>query len=492
MDTLRSAINLVKKDCYFASITLKDAYYSVAVHPSDRKYLQFFWEEELFQFTSLPMGLSSAHRIFTKIMKPVFSHLRKLGHSIIAYIDDCLLQGDTCLRNVDQTVEILDSLGLTIYPSKSVFQPSKQIVFLGFILDSEKMTASLTQEKANDVIHCCSNLMKKHEVCICDFAQVIGKLVACEPAVQHAPLFTKSLEHDKEYYLKIVKGDYNAKMIISNSSKQQLNWWIDNVLTSFKPISREPPIISLETDSSKVGGEGHVKGDKTKKTGVHWSYSEKQNNINYLELQAAFLTLQCFCSTLHNCNIQLFLDNTVAVAFLSYMGGKSHLRHELTRKIWLWCIDRNIWLAVNHVPGAKNVIADELSRKLSMDTEWSLDYHVFPEICSMFGKPSIDLFASRLNDKLLKYVSFLPGPTACAIDSFNMNLDCNILYYSFPPFSCIGRLLQKMEIDRAEMILVAPVEPTTLVHENSSRSNHSSSNKTNFVLSNGARRKPTH
>lgn len=38
-----------------------------------------------------------------------------------------------------------------------------------------------------------------------------------------------------------------------------------------------------------------------------------------------------------------------------------------------------------------------------------------------------------------------------------MNLDSNILYYSFPPFSCIGRLLQKMEIDRAEMILVAPL-----------------------------------
>lgn len=51
MDTLKSAINLVKKDCYFASIDLKDAYHS-AVHPSDRKYLQFVWEEELFQLTS--------------------------------------------------------------------------------------------------------------------------------------------------------------------------------------------------------------------------------------------------------------------------------------------------------------------------------------------------------------------------------------------------------------------------------------------------------
>lgn len=299
----------MKKDCYFASIDLKDAYYSVAVQPSDRKYLQFFWKEELFQFTSLPMGLSSAPRIFTKIMKPVFSHLRKLGHSIIAYIDDCLLQGDTCescLRNVDQTVEILDSLGLTIHPSKSVFQPSKQIVFLGFILDSEKMTVSLTQEKANDVIHCCSNLMKKHEVCIRDFAQVIGKLVACEPAVQHAPLFTKSLEHDKEHNLKIVKGDYNAKMIISNSSKQQLNWWIDNVLTSFKPISREPPIISLETDSSKVGWgamskvirqrkqvvTGHIVKNKT--TSITWNC--KQPSLLYSAFVQHYITATFSCS----------------------------------------------------------------------------------------------------------------------------------------------------------------------------------------------------
>lgn len=98
--------------------------------------------------------------------------------------------------------------------------------------------------------------MKKHDVCIRDFAQVIGKLLACEPAVQHAPLFIKSLEHDKEHNLKIVKGDYNAIMIISNSNKQQLNWWINNVLTSFKSITREPQIISFETDSSKVGRGG--------------------------------------------------------------------------------------------------------------------------------------------------------------------------------------------------------------------------------------------
>lgn len=101
-----------------------------------------------------------------------------------------------------------------------------------------------------------------------------------------------------------------------------------------------------------------------------------------------------------------------------------------------------------HVPGVKNVIADELSKKLSMNTEWSLDYHVFHDICSMFGKPNIDLFASRLNNKLPKYVSFLPDATSCAIDAFNMIVI--FFFYSFPPFSCIGRLLQKMEIDITE------------------------------------------
>lgn len=123
------------------------------------------------------------------------------------------------------------------------------------------------------------------------------------------------------------------------------------------------------------------------------------------------------------------------------MGGKLYLFYELIRKIWFWCIDRNIWFIVNYVFGVKNVIVDELFRKLFMDIEWSLDYYVFYEICFMFGKLNVDLFVFRLNNKLLKYVFFLLDLIVCVIDVFNMNLDGNILYYLFLFFSCIGRLL---------------------------------------------------
>lgn len=60
------------------------------------------------------MGLASAPRIFTQLLKPVFSTLRKRGHVNIAYIDDSMLVSKTESerRNNDrETVELLDSLG---------------------------------------------------------------------------------------------------------------------------------------------------------------------------------------------------------------------------------------------------------------------------------------------------------------------------------------------------------------------------------------------
>ena len=68
MDTLNTIINLMQKDAYMASVDLKDAYYSVKVDEKFRKYLRFWWEGQLYQFTCLPNGLSSAPRLFTNII----------------------------------------------------------------------------------------------------------------------------------------------------------------------------------------------------------------------------------------------------------------------------------------------------------------------------------------------------------------------------------------------------------------------------------------
>ena len=126
--------------------------------------------------------------------------------------------------------------------------------------------------------------------------------------------------------------------------------------------------------------------------------------------------------------------------------------------MWKWCIARNIWVSVVHLPGVQNIVADRKSRVFEDQTEWMLDREIFRELYSEF-KPTTDLFASRNNALLLRYVSWLPDPGAEAVDA--LLLDCSTLnFYALPPLCIIGKCLQKIVQDEAEGILIVPKWPT--------------------------------
>ena len=80
MDTLETAINMMKPGVFMASIDLKDAYYSVPIRIAYQKYLKFAFNIKLYQFTCMRNGLSSATRIFTKLLKPVYETLHNKGY----------------------------------------------------------------------------------------------------------------------------------------------------------------------------------------------------------------------------------------------------------------------------------------------------------------------------------------------------------------------------------------------------------------------------
>ena len=68
-------------------------------------------------------------RIFTKIMTSAFPELRKMGHCNTAYIDDSLLISESyadCTTNIQDTVELLDNLGITIHQDKSILSQFKR------------------------------------------------------------------------------------------------------------------------------------------------------------------------------------------------------------------------------------------------------------------------------------------------------------------------------------------------------------------------------
>ena len=222
MDTLNTIIKLVEKDCFMASIDLKDAYYSVPIAKSHGQYLRFFWREQLYQFKCLPNGLSCGPRKFTKLLKPALTELHLKGHISSGYIDDLYLQGktyDACVHNVIDTVIQIDTLGLVTHPEKSVFNPSQQLVILGFLLNSVKMTIKLTREKALALQTACTSLLNTASPTIREVARVLGKIVSSFPGVMYGPLYYRHIEYDKTCALRNHRWNFDRRMSLSANAK---------------------------------------------------------------------------------------------------------------------------------------------------------------------------------------------------------------------------------------------------------------------------------
>ena len=462
MDTLKSVLNLVHKDCYFAKIDIKDAFYHLKTQQAARKFLRFTWQGKLYAFRGMPNGLTSAPRLWTKLLKPMLSTLRKRGHTNSGYIDDLLLQSESfpeCVRNVDETVHLMDDLGLTPHPEKSVIQPSQEIEFVGYIVNSRDMKVTLPLVKIQKIVKHCHELLSKDTVTIRDLAKIIGKLVATEPAVKYAALFYKPLEIQKDHELKLNRGDFASFMVLSEESRSCLNWWIDNLESQFRPIILPKPERIIESDSSMVGYGAYDVTNDIEISGL-WTGSDSDRHINYLELKAAFLGLQGICHDVVDEHVQLLLDNTTAIKYITKMGGRKEELNNLTKELWLWCVSRGIWLSAFHLAGSLNIRADALSRqKLNPDMEWTLNMEIFMRIMSVCGLCDVDMFASKKNNRLPCYVSYLPDKDAVAINVFSIRWNEHYSYL-FPPFSCIGSVLQKIEQDEAEGVLVAPLFST--------------------------------
>lgn len=165
------------------------------------------------QFTCLPNGLSSASRIFTKLLKPAYSVLRSKGFENVAYINDTCLKGNSfsdCETNISSTVRLFTDLGLTLNMTKSVPIPIQVITFLGFVLISVQMTVSLTPSEALKLKSKVIDLLDNQSPSIRTVSEVIGLMVAGFPGVMYGPLYYRQLEVEKVAALKQNKGNFDS------------------------------------------------------------------------------------------------------------------------------------------------------------------------------------------------------------------------------------------------------------------------------------------
>ena len=225
MDNLSTVLKMVRQDFYIANMDLEGAYYTVPLLCMDQKYLLFQFEGNLYKYMRLPNGLSSAPRIFTKILKPVFSTLRKEDHQIMGYLDDTFLMGDTfngCKNAVLASVKLINNLRVFIYPEKSKYFPSQVIEFLGFIINSKKMTVSCSESKQNDIEAILKEVKIRTKAVIRILAKLIATLEAALSGIQHGRLYLWYLHQSKNTALKRAGGNFDSMCALDNNAQIEL------------------------------------------------------------------------------------------------------------------------------------------------------------------------------------------------------------------------------------------------------------------------------
>lgn len=247
---------------------------------------------------------------------------------------------------------------------------------------------------------------------------MIGSLVAAIPAVEMGKLYYRKLENAKISAVQEQKGNFNKWMDITHAMRTDLIWWINHIVGQDRKNFRPGTKVTLYTDASNLGWGAYLNHQKVN---GRWAIVESDLHINSKELKAILLAIKSFAHQIKGKHIKVLCDNTTAVNCVNQMGStKSTSCNDISREIWEWCAENNAWITCSHIPGKGNILADAASQKFNDRHEWKLNEDIFRELCGIFGTPSIDLFASRLNKQVPRFCSWQPDPDAEHSDAFSI------------------------------------------------------------------------
>jgi hypothetical protein len=306
------------------------------------------------------------------------------------------------------------------------------------------------------------------------FAQILGFLLSCMPAIPYALGHFRTFERAKQKALQ-AGISWEKPFFLPKSISLDLEWWEALKPPLQRSFSRKPLTHTVTTDASTSGGWGAM-CQNAKVAGV-WAEKD-ESRIDLLELKAVRLGLENLPFSWDGARIRFRIDNTTAVSYINNYGGRIPVLDQEAREIWRFLEERHATAIALYIPSRDNP-ADALTRTVTrteavnLDAEWQLKPQVFEDLCRRFEfQPEIDWFATAINTQLPRYVARFYEPAAFEIDAFDSTWGDSKGYF-FPPFCVLHRVIAKIVADRARALLIHPHWPSqpwwpSLVHHRQS------------------------
>ena len=467
METLFSIIAALQPQEWITKIDLKDAYHHILVHVNIWKYFRFVVAGVVYQFRVLPFGLSTAPREFTKTLAPVVQLLRTQGIRVHAYLDDWIIRAhcrEQSLEHTQYILQLLQSLGWTINWDKSMLQPSRILDFLSLHFNLEQALISPPNSFLPTLTNVLSRLSPTTVMPARKISSIISRMSHFAPFIYNGRLHLRFLQFWFKAQWSQHQQSWDTPIQLDADFLTYLRWFQRQNVMIGVPLHLPEPSLFFFSDASLKGWGASWKDLQI--SGL-WSDPESLRHINWLELEAIRLVLLHWGPQWRSQSVRVYCDNSTAVAYIRKQGG-THSQSLFHKTLELFdLLDQFvITLVPTHLPGARNVMADALSRiNQPSPTEWRIPTETLNNLFCVFGTPLIDMFATAENRVKPVYVSPYPDDRAWAVDTLSLFWDDLGLVYAFPPAPIVPKTLQKILKSRGTtVIMIASQHPSRPWH----------------------------
>mmetsp|Transcript_38654 Transcript_38654/g.65061 ORF Transcript_38654/g.65061 Transcript_38654/m.65061 type:complete len:728 (-) Transcript_38654:46-2229(-) len=465
-EDLRDVPQIFELGDWVFSIDLMSAYHHVPLHKDAWTYMGFSWKGRFYYFRVLPFGLGPAPMVFAKVTGVMVEHWRAQGAKILPYLDDFLGGSQTTAQAKLLAHLVLTDMtraGWLVAATKVKLQMSQTIVHLGGELDFRigqyrlpSKRISFYHEIVGKVLYGDGRVKVKVLAKIAGLAQSFR--VALGPVVSF---------YTRHMYVAIESCTSWWQVIdISPEVTVELQKWFFMDFSKFwqpmwPSLVQWPAFRDVYSDAGDRGWGGCLllpSGERLDARGYLTDCERKQSST-WRELMAIFRILESVGHLIpRGTRLQWHTDSQNAAWDMS-KGGSSKLDlHTLCLQIFEFCVAAGISALWVWIPRKLNAWSDALAGLYDKD-DWMLHPWVFAAIDRLWGKHTIDRFASDLNHVVELFNSYFWCPGTGGVNAFGQadwlfhNNWCN------PPFWLIGRLIMFLREIGAAATIIVPCWP---------------------------------
>ena len=461
MDDVKVGKSFFKKGGFIFSFDMKDGYHHLLIHESFRDYLGFRFtvDGETFyaRYLVCPFGLRDVPFLFTKVLRPLVSHWRRLGIEICLFLDDGFSCAGDFEKALSDSVHVRQDLlraGIVWSIKKSTWIPTQKLDWVGFSWDAVAGFLRIKDRRILKLKDLASSLYKKTSCSVRVLAGFVGQVISMAPVLGD---ISRLKSRNCQIWVAI-SPDWDGKVVLGDSIKSELKFWIDNidrlnVLDCFS--SAEPICIDIIEGDASSTGCGSVLNFENIAARI-FSEGERRESSTWREIANIHFSLFSFLDRIKDRSIKFRTDSQSA-AKICKIGSMNVVLQLIAEEIHDLCFRNNITLVVEWIPRSQNEMADAVSRladAIDVD-DWGISDEFFKILDKKWGPLTIDLFANYYNNKCERFYSLFFSPKSSGIDAFTHSwVGENGLLV--PPISHIPKALSHAKLCRCEVVLVVP------------------------------------